>query len=91
MSKLTTNFKTTSIFWLCFLSRLSKFRAWIKFLGPHYTSGDSYTGYGGIIEMGNGNWTSSSHFMFYVMREVSYFSVFFIQQWYLILVKLPII
>ena len=48
--------------------QVATFSAWIKFTGPFSTSSDIFTNNGGIIEQGNGNWSSSSHFMFWQTR-----------------------
>ena len=48
--------------------QVATFSAWIKFCGPFSESSDLYTNNGGILEQGNGNWTSGSHFMFYQNR-----------------------
>jgi len=49
-------------------NQIATFSAWIKFTGPFAPGSDLNTNYGGILEQGNGNWTSSSHFMFYQTR-----------------------
>ena len=48
--------------------QVATFSAWIKWAGPVPNSGDTAPGYGSILEQGNGNWTSSSHYMFYMDR-----------------------
>ena len=48
--------------------QVATFSAWIKFTGPFSTSSDLFTNYGGILEQGNGSWTSGSHFMFWQNR-----------------------
>ena len=48
--------------------QVATFSAWIKFTGPFSTSSDLFTNNGGILEQGNGSWTSGSHFMFYQTR-----------------------
>ena len=48
--------------------QVATFSAWVKFAGPLNISGDTGPNYGVLIEQGNGNWSSSSHFMFYMDR-----------------------
>ena len=49
-------------------NQIATFSAWIRFTGPFSTSSDLYTNNGGIIEQGNGNWSSTAHFMFWTSR-----------------------